>query len=166
MEKNIIRLTENELKRLVTEVATNVMNEIDALTYDIDGSDITFYCDGTVIGGLCFNVSNYDGIYSEYNDSVDDFDDSIMRKFNYNKPIVNIEDVWIERKFQGNGFFRKILSIGLDSLYQNYKQFILRACSDNGFPNGKLVEIYESFGFVPYQETKQDGTIMFMIKSQ
>ena len=64
-----------------------------------------------------------------------------MRKFNYNKPIVNIEDVWIERKFQGKGFFRKILSIGLDSLYQNYKQFILRACSDKGFQNGKLVEI-------------------------
>lgn len=59
--------------------------------------------------------------------------------------------------------FRKIMSIGMELLSGKYSQFILRACSDNGFPENKLVEIYKSYGFVPYQET-DDGTIMYFIK--
>ena len=88
-----------------------------------------------------------------------------MYKFNVNDtPIVNIEDVWVNRKFQGEGLFRKELSIGLNLLSKRYNQFILRACSDNGFPEDKLVEIYQDYGFVPYQETDEDGTIMYLRK--
>ena len=120
---------------------------------------------GEEVGGMCFNCTNFDGIYSEYTDSVKDFDSDIMYKFNVNDtPIVNIEDVWVNRKFQGQGLFRKELSIGLNLLTKRYNQFILRACSDNGFPEDKLVEIYQDYGFIPYQETDEDGTIMYLRK--
>lgn len=113
---------------------------------------------------MCYNVSNIDGVYSEYNDTIEDFDDSIMRKFDYNLPIVNIEDIWVYQAYRGNGLFRKILEITMNVLNKKYRQFILRACSDNGFPEQKLVSIYEEFGFIPYQETEQDGTIMYLVK--
>lgn len=115
------------------------------------------------VGELCYSISSVDGVYSEYDDSVDGFDAGILRKFSHSRPVVNIEDVFISRKYQGNGLFREIMSIGMELLSGKYSQFILRACSDNGFPENKLVEIYKSYGFVPYQET-DDGTIMYFIK--
>ena len=138
----------------------------DDLHYKIDGENIIFINNkGEEVGGMCFNRTNFDGIYSEYTDSVEDFDSDIMYKFNVNDtPIVNIEDVWVNRKFQGEGLFRKELSIGLNLLSKRYNQFILRACSDNGFPEDKLVEIYQDYGFIPYQETDEDGTIMYLRK--
>lgn len=134
------------------------------ITYEIDGDTITFKNNrGEEIGGLIFTEAYYDDILSEYSDSVDDFDTSVMRKFDYNKQIVNIEDVWINKEFQGQNLFRKIFETGLDILTKKYQQFILRACSDNGFPEYKLVDIYNDFGFISYQETESDGTIMFLI---
>ena len=120
--------------------------------------------EGDAVGELCYNVSNINGIYSEYDDTIEDFDSSIMHKFDYNLPIVNIEDIWVYQVYRGNGLFRKILEITINVLSDKYRQFILRACSDNGFPEQKLVSIYEEFGFIPYQETEQDGTIMYLIK--
>jgi len=134
------------------------------ISYEIDGDTITFKNNrGKEIGGLIFTAAYYDDILSEYSDSVDDFDTSVMRKFDYNIPIVNIEDVWINKEFQGQNLFRKIFEAGLDILTKKYQQFILRACSDNGFPEYKLVDIYNDFGFISYQETESDGTIMFLI---
>ena len=134
------------------------------ITYEIDGDTITFKNDrGKEIGGMIFTAAYYDDILSEYSDSVDDFDTTVMRRFDYNKPIVNIEDVWVNKEFQGQNLFRKIFETGLDILTKKYDQFILRACSDNGFPEYKLVDIYNDFGFISYQETESDGTIMFLI---
>lgn len=120
--------------------------------------------EGDTVGELCYNVSNIDGIYSEYDDTIEDFDSSIMHKFDYNLPIVNIEDIWVYQAYRGKGLFRKILEITMNVLSKKYRQFILRAYSDNGFPEQKLVRIYEEFGFIPYQETEQDGTIMYLMK--
>jgi predicted outer membrane repeat protein len=134
------------------------------ISYEIDGDTITFKNNrGKEIGGLIFTAAYYDDILSEYSDSVDDFDTTVMRKFDYNKQIINIEDVWINKEFQGQNLFRKIFETGLDILTKKYQQFILRACSDNGFPEYKLVDIYNDFGFISYQETESDGTIMFLI---
>jgi hypothetical protein len=134
------------------------------ISYEMDGDTITFKNNkGQEIGGLIFTAAYYDNILSEYSDSVDDFDTTVMRKFDYNNPIVNIEDVWINKEFQGQNLFRKIFETGLDILTKKYQQFILRACSDNGFPEYKLVDIYNDFGFISYQETESDGTIMFLI---
>lgn len=130
-----------------------------------DDNTIIFIDKDEEIGSLIFNVSDYDEIESEYSDSVEDFDSTIMRKFDYNKPIVNIEDIWVNRKFQGQNLFRQELEIGMGVLKKKYTQFILRACSDNGFPEDKLVQIYSDNGFVPYQETEEDGTIMYMNSS-
>ena len=134
------------------------------ITYDIYDDIITVKSNRNVeIGGMIFNAAYYDDILNEYRESVDDFDESILRKFDYNNPIVNIEDVWINKEFRGQNLFRKIFKTGLDILTKKYDQFILRACSDNGFPENKLVDIYNDFGFVSYQETESDGTIMFLI---
>lgn len=132
------------------------------MDYKIEENTIIFAINSNEIGSLIFNVSNYDEVISEYQDSVDDFDLSTINQFDYNKPIVNIEDVWVNRKFQGNNYFRQELEIGLSYLKKKYDQFILRACSDNGFPEDKLVDIYSDFGFTSVQETNEDGTIMIM----
>ena len=130
------------------------------MEYKINGDTITFYEGGKSIGGLIFNVSNKDDIDSEYNDSVDDFDYSVLRVFDDSKKIVNIEDVWINRANQGNNLFRKAFELGFNELQKKYSQFILRACSDNGFPEDKLVSIYSDFGFYEAQSTDEDGVIM------
>lgn len=133
------------------------------ITYEIKNNNIVFKNNEGDVGQMTYNVAYVDDILSEYNDSVEDFDESIVKKFNYNKPIVNIEDVWVYKEFQGQNLFRKIFKTGLDILTKKYDQFILRACSDNGFPEYKLVDIYNDFGFISYQETESDGTIMFLI---
>lgn len=143
----------------------NESSEDSNLFYDVGVDDIKFKNGkGVIVGEVCYNVSNIDGIYSEYDDTIEDFDHSIMRKFDYNFPIVNIEDIWVYREYRGNGLFRKMIEIAMTVLGNKYRQFILRACSDNGFPEQKLVSIYEEFGFIPYQETEQDGTIMYLKK--
>lgn len=128
-----------------------------------DDAIVFFNGNNEEVGELCYSISSVDGVYSEYGDSVDGFDAGILRKFSHSRPVVNIEDVFISRKYQGNGLFREIMSIGMELLSGKYSQFILRACSDNGFPENKLVEIYLEYGFVPYQET-DDGVIMYLIK--
>jgi hypothetical protein len=134
------------------------------ITYEIYNNSIIFKSiKGIEIGEMVFNVSSHEDILNEYSDSVDDFDPTILRKFNYNNPIVNIEDVWVHKEFRGQNLFRSIINIGLNALNKKYDQFILRACSDSGFPEDKLVSIYNDFGFITYQETEYDGTIMFLI---
>ena len=122
---------------------------------------ISFYIDDEYIGEICYSVGYTGDIASEYGDSVDDFDISILKKFDFTKEIVNIEDIFVNRKQQGKKLFRDMLETGMEILIQKYTQFILRACSDNGFPNDKLCEIYKDAGFVPYQETEEDGIIMY-----
>jgi hypothetical protein len=133
------------------------------ITYEIKNNNIVFKNNEGDVGQMTFNVAYVDDILSEYNDSVEDFDESIVKKFNHNKPIVNIEDVWVYKEFRGQNLFRNILDRGLKILTTKYEQFILRACSDNGFPEDKLVDIYRDFGFVTCQETEYDGTIMVLI---
>lgn len=133
------------------------------ITYEIENNNIVFKNNEGDVGQMTYNVAYVDDILSEYNDSVEDFDESIVKKFNYNKPIVNIEDVWVYKEFRGQNLFRNILDKGLKILTAKYEQFILRACSDNGFPEDKLVDIYRDFGFVTCQETEYDGTIMVLI---
>lgn len=137
------------------------MNNDKEITYQIDDDSVMFYLGDVQIGGLIITVGYYDEICNEYHDSVNSFDGSIMRHFDLQKKIVNIEDIWVNRKFQGKGLFRDVLQMSMEILEEKYSQFILRACSDNDFPEDKLVEIYESVGFRPYQETAEDGTIMW-----
>ena len=134
------------------------------INYKMTADSIVFYNNNTEVGGMIFNVGYCDAIADEYYDSVDDFDGSIFRKFNFNKPIVNIEDFYVLREFQGQRLSRKLFALGINELQKKYNQFILRASSDNGFPNNKLVEIYNEHGFIPYQNTQNDGIIMYCIQ--
>ena len=133
------------------------------ITAELNGDNVIFKLNGEDIGELVIAIGYFEDIQNEYSDSIEDFDDSIMRKFDYNKPIVNIEDIWAYKNFRGQNLFREMLSKGLELLSRKYSQFILRASSDNDFPEDKLVEIYKDAGFIPYQETEEDGTIMFQI---
>ena len=133
------------------------------ITSELNGGNVIFKLNETEIGEIAVNIGYFDDIQNEYSDSIEDFDDSIMRKFDYNKPIVNIEDIWVYKNFRGQNLFREMLDKGMELLTKKYSQFILRASSDNGFPEDKLVEIYKDAGFIPYQETEEDGTIMFQI---
>lgn len=137
---------------------------INETSFRISDNTLIFTKGDEEIGGLTFNVSSISEIESEYSDSVEDFDPNVLNRFYPNKPVVNIEDIWVNRKYQGLGYFRDELKLGMDYLTAKYSQFILRACSDNNFPEKKLVEIYQEFGFEPYQETESDGTIMFRNK--
>lgn len=133
------------------------------ITAELNGDYVIFKLNETEIGEMVVNIGYFDDIQNEYSDSIEDFDASIMRKFDYNKPIVNIEDIWVYKNFRGQNLFREMLAKGIDLLTRKYSQFILRASSDNDFPEDKLVEIYKDAGFIPYQETEEDGTIMFQI---
>ena len=133
------------------------------ITAELNDDNVVFKLNGEDIGELVVVIGYFDDIQNEYSDSIEDFDDSIMRKFDYNKPIVNIEDIWVYKNFRGQNLFREMLTKGLELLTRKYSQFILRASSDNGFPEDKLVEIYKDAGFIPYQETEENGTIMFQI---
>ena len=140
-----------------------------SLEESIDSSKITVVAqDGNIsfnygqdnIGGLVYSVGYPDEIENEYSDTIYDFNPGIMRMFNQFSQIVNIEDIWVNREFRGKGLFRAIMEKGMQVLTITYSQFILRACSDNGFPEDKLVEIYQDFYFTPVQDTEGDGVIM------
>ena len=125
-----------------------------------NGEHLVFYDNGNEIGGLIFNVGYKDAIESEYADSIYDFSPSVFRVFDDMSKLINIEDVWVNKNFQGMGYFRQILSAAMEQLKSMGKQFVLRAHSDNGFDNYKLVKIYSEFGFKVLQETEEDGIIM------
>lgn len=134
--------------------------DMSQLTVTEQEGSINFHYGQKNVGGLVYTVGYPDEIESEYCDSIDDFNPGILRAFNQFSQIVNIEDVWVNREFRGQGLFRIIMEKAMQILTRQYSQFILRACSDNGFPNDKLVEIYQDFYFTPVQDTEEDGVIM------
>ena len=146
-------------KIIISENQLNMLNN-NSITFDKTNDTIVFYIDENEIGQLIFNKAYPDEIENEYSDSIDDFNPKILKFFDYFTPIVNIEDIWVNKEYQGNNLFRTILQIGMDELKKDNKQFILRAHSDNGFPNEKLEQIYASVGFQTLQYTENDGIIM------
>lgn len=135
------------------------------LKSSIQGDSMEFTFMGSQIGGAQWSIGYVDDIESEYSDSIDDFEPRILKVFDYNTPIVNIEDIWVNKRRQGQGFFRTELKLLLKALVKNgYHQFILRACPDKNFPQEKMVEIDKDFGFSEIQETEHDGVIMYLKK--
>ena len=132
----------------------------DSMFVQKENEMMRFYKGNEEVGGLSYTMGNIDTIISEYEDSVSDFNPSIMRVFDPGEKILNIEDVWVNRDFRGHGLFREELLLAFGELRNLSRQFILRACSDNGFPEDKLVEIYSGLGFKVLEETDEDGTIM------
>lgn len=123
-----------------------------------DAIDIDFKIGDDTIGGAIITNQYIDGIISEYNDSVDDFDSSIFRKFDSNQKIYNLEDFWINKDYRGKGYSKFCLERMMDEF--NDKQMVLRAFPDGGVDEDTLVRIYSRYGFVVLQPTNEDGTIM------
>lgn len=123
-----------------------------------DAIDIDFKIGDDTIGGAIITNQYIDGIISEYNDSVDDFDSSIFRKFDSNQKIYNLEDFWINKDYRGKGYSKFCLERMMDEF--NDKQMVLRAFPDGGVDEETLVRIYSRYGFVVLQPTNEDGTIM------
>lgn len=120
--------------------------------------DIDFKIGGDIIGGAIITDQYIDGIISEYSESVDDFDESVFRKFDSNRKLYNLEDFWINKDYRGKGYSK----FCLEKLMKEYsdKQMVLRAFPDGGVDEQTLVKIYSRHGFVVLQTTESDGTIM------
>ena len=161
-EEQLRDIIVDKVMEALTKQKKSLQENVDPskITVTEQNGSLTFNYGQNNVGGLVYTVGYPDEIESEYCDSIDDFNPGIMRAFNQFSQIVNIEDVWVNREFMGKGFFRTIMEKGMQVLTRKYSQFILRACSDNGFPNNKLVEIYQDFYFTPVQDTEEDGIIM------
>lgn len=123
-----------------------------------DAIDIDFKIGSDTIGGAIITNQYIDGIISEYSDSVDDFDESVFRKFDHNRKLYNLEDFWINKDFRGKGYSKFCLEKMMEEY--NDKQMVLRAFPDGGVDEETLVKIYSRHGFVVLQPTESDGTIM------
>ena len=134
-------------------------NPVEMKSYDEDDAvNIEFVVGNETIGGAIVTEQYIDGLTEEYQDSVDDFDESAFRRFDHNGKICNLEDFWVERKFRGKGYSR----FCLERLMEKYgdKQMALRAFPDGGVDERTLVRLYSDYGFRVLQETSSDGTIM------
>lgn len=123
-----------------------------------DAIDIDFKIGSDIIGGAIITNQYIDGIISEYSGSVDDFDESVFRKFDHNRKLYNLEDFWINKDFRGKGYSKFCLEKMMEEF--NDKQMVLRAFPDGGVDEETLVKIYSRHGFVVLQPTESDGTIM------
>ena len=123
---------------------------------------VEFSIDGEHVGFMDYSYAYLDDIASEYEESVEDFNPNALRCFDPLKPIVNIEYFYIERGFRGQHLGKPLFNAGLKEISneRNCRQFILRAFPDDKVDQQKLLEIYESSGFVIAQETESDGYIM------
>lgn len=123
-----------------------------------DAIDIDFKIGNDTIGGAIITNQYIDGIINEYSESVDDFNESVFRKFDQNRKLYNLEDFWINKDFRGKGYSK----FCLEKLMEEYsdKQMVLRAFPDGGVDEETLVKIYSRHGFVILQTTESDGTIM------
>lgn len=123
-----------------------------------DAIDIDFKIGSDIIGGAIITFQYIDGIIDEYLESVDDFDESVFRKFDSNQKLYNLEDFWINKDFRGKGYSK----LCLERMMEKYgdKQMVLRAFPDGGVDEDTLVRIYSRHGFVVLQPTMNDGTIM------
>lgn len=122
------------------------------------GIDIDFNIDDVVIGGAILTRQSVENIINEYYDSVEDFNERIFKKFDMNKKLYNLEDLWINKEFRGNGYSRKCLELLMEK-YSN-EQMTLRAFPDGDVGEETLVRIYSDYGFVVLMPTEKDGTIM------
>lgn len=123
-----------------------------------DAIDIDFKIVNDTIGGAIITNQYIDGIINEYSESVDDFNESVFRKFDQNRKLYNLEDFWINKDFRGKGYSK----LCLEKLMEEYsdKQMVLRAFPDGEVDEETLVKIYSRHGFVILQTTESDGTIM------
>ena len=151
-------------KKKVNESKDSENQVIMSTNKNLDATDIDFILGGKTIGGAILTHQYIDGIISEYQDSVDDFDESIFRKFDDSEKLYNLEDFWIKREYRGKGYSK----LCLEKLMEKYgdKQMVLRAFPDGGVDDDTLVRIYSRHGFVVLQPTESDGTIMGKYKNK
>lgn len=123
-----------------------------------DAMDIDFKINDNIIGGAIITEQYIEELKNQYIESVEDFDESVFKKFNSNKKLYNLEDFWIDKEFRGKGYSRKCLEKLMETF--NDKQMMLRAFPDGGVNEDTLVRIYSDYGFVILQPTKENGTIM------
>lgn len=151
---------EKEIKKERKKKKINESKDAVSMKIDDNGDaiDIEFFIENDKIGGAIITEQYIDDIIDEYTESVDDFNESVFKKFDDFKKIYNLEDFWVNKEFRGNGYSRMCL----EKLMEEFgdKQMTLRAFPDGDVNEETLVKIYSEFGFVVLQPTKKDGTIM------
>ena len=136
-------------------------DEIDDNTNDVI---LGFFDDDAYIGGADIEPIRYgEKLLDELNDSIDDFDGRALRRHKLDGGAY-LQDIWIERKHRGNGYFSEMLKMTMDfidNIISEGSSVVLRAYSENpNITDDKLAEIYSRYGFVEIQETDDDGIIM------
>jgi len=137
------------------------------ISIDYSENEVKFILDGEQIGYLSYTCGYFEVIMHEYEETLsDEFDFDIMRGFDPDERVTNIEYFYINKEYRGIGLGKTLFGMGLKEIEnrEHCKQFILRAYPDKGTEMAKLIEIYESFGFVAVQETEEDGIIMTKTK--
>ena len=136
-------------------------DEIDDNTNDVI---LGFFDGDEYIGGADIEPIRYgEKLLDELNDSIDDFDGRALRRHKLDGGAY-LQDIWIERKHRGNGYFSEMLKMTMDfidNIISDGSSVVLRAYSENpNITDDKLSEIYSRYGFVEIQDTDDDGIIM------
>ena len=100
-------------------------------------------------------------LYSEISDT-DSYEmaEEVVGKLDVNKPIVEIADVDVNKKYRNIGISKKLIEYVLNK-YQNY-QFYLRVCPTDGVDEYTFVNVFKRYGFIEVDRNDENGT--FMIK--
>lgn len=85
--------------------------------------------------------------------------DMVIRKLDHNKPIVELADVDVKRKYRSRGVSKLLLEYVLEK-YKGY-QFYMRVCPTDGVDENTLVSSVLKYGFIEVENT-ENGT--FLIK--
>lgn len=83
----------------------------------------------------------------------------VTKKLSYGKPVVELADVDVTKKFRHNGVSKMLLEYVLDKYKGN--QFYLRVCPTDGVTEETLANSVEKYGFINITST-DNGT--FMVK--
>lgn len=79
----------------------------------------------------------------------------------YAKPLLNIHDIAVDKAYRGQGLSKQLLKAAEDHCRDNnYCKLTLEVLRENGIAKN----LYESFGFQPYQLTVEGGAAEFWQK--
>lgn len=126
-----------------------------------DEINVFIYGNGNEMGYvILITHDSIESLYSEIadTDSVEIAEDVIYR-LNANKPIIEIADVDVNKKYRNMG----VSKILIEYILGKYKdqQFYLRVCPTDGVDEDTFANVFKRFGFIEIDKS-ENGT--FMIK--
>lgn len=160
------KLTNSFLHKILIESINQVI--FDKLNISIKESvddygniGINAYYNNQIIGYMIIVIHhNIEDLDSEISET-DSYETAtaIIKKLDYNKPVVELADVDVKKEFRGKGISKILLEYALEK-YKKY-QFYLRVCPTDGVDEITLAKSVIKYGFINVENT-ENGT--FLIK--